>query len=84
MSEPAPIYYRRFLDDDGSWYQAAGIAARTPEELAERLRIPRDSLRPDPIDIRREEAERRHYPSDPPTRPQQPKLDPWTGRGKRS
>jgi hypothetical protein len=54
MPEPAPIFYRRFLDDDGYWYQVAGIAARTPEELAERLQIPRDLLRLDPIDFWRE------------------------------
>jgi hypothetical protein len=63
MTEPALIYYRSFRDEDGSWYQFAGIAARTPEELAEKLQIPRDLLRPDPIDIRRQEPERRHYPS---------------------
>jgi hypothetical protein len=42
MTEPAPIYYRSFNDENGSWYEAAGIAARTPKELAERLQIPRD------------------------------------------
>jgi hypothetical protein len=39
MTEPAPIYYRSFNDENGSWYEAA---ARTPKELAERLQIPRD------------------------------------------
>jgi hypothetical protein len=63
VTEPAPIYYRCFRDDNGWWYQVAGIAARIPEELAERLQMPRDFLRADPFDMRRKELERRHYPS---------------------
>jgi hypothetical protein len=63
VTEPAPIYYRSFRDEDGNWYQAAEIAARTPEELADKLNVSRDLLRPDPVDLRRQEPERRHYPS---------------------